>query len=99
LLALVLFFWLFSSQNKIFDSVYGRTKNFRLTQSSRPSRVKGIRPCLIFHVFVKGIFWFKGVFEKHLILDIFILRNNEFCQTKSKTIIKNIFFLAYGQKS
>jgi len=69
------FFWrlicfltlvLFSGQIKIFCLVYSRTKNFMLTRSGQ-SQVKGLRPCLVCHVFVKGFFLKKDVFGKNLL--------------------------------
>jgi DNA integrity scanning protein DisA with diadenylate cyclase activity len=50
---------------------------------------------LIFHVFVKGFFWFKSVLEKHPLGLFWIFLFQEimsFCQTKPTKIIKNISF-------
>jgi hypothetical protein len=56
-------FGLFSVQTMISSLVYGRTQ-------SGQNQVKGLKPCLVCHVFIKGFFLFKGVFNKYP-LDLF----------------------------
>jgi hypothetical protein len=86
----------------IFGFVYGRTEDFRSTQSSQPNWstrsgqvktiwVKGFIPCLVCNFFLLRVFCFKDVFGKHLLikpfLSCFIKKNMGVCRTKPKKII------------
>jgi hypothetical protein len=91
------FFW---GQTKIFRSVYGRTKTFRVnlvrsTRSGWPSKKNlGSRiliPCLFCNVFfLKGL-WFKGVFSKHPSGLFWIILLQEKKRDFARQILKNIY--------